>query len=212
MSCHTGPSDELGRRLSKGDTVLIVGKPELGPCEVLGFDQTGKAEIRVAASETVAVVTNLLEWRPGPTIETLREKKLVGMHLTMSLAQDKTGELWKRFMPRRAEIKHRVDDNFISMEFYTPDAPFEKWAVVEVSAHADIPDGMEPYTLRGGQYVVFKHKGPARAAPNLFSHLFSGWLPKSGHALEDREHFELLPKDYRPDDPNAQEEIWIPIK
>jgi AraC family transcriptional regulator len=36
-----------------------------------------------------------------PGIETLAEKKLVGRRMTMSLSNNKTGELWQSFMPER---------------------------------------------------------------------------------------------------------------
>ncbi|MCP4132456.1 MAG: GyrI-like domain-containing protein [bacterium] len=39
-----------------------------------------------------------------PGIKTLEEKKLVGKRITISLINNKTGELWGGFMPRRKEI------------------------------------------------------------------------------------------------------------
>ena len=43
-------------------------------------------------------------------------------------------------------------------------------------------------------------------------HIFGRWLPQSEYELDDREHFELLPEGYSPVDPEAEEEVWIPIK
>jgi AraC family transcriptional regulator len=43
-----------------------------------------------------------------PRIQTLSEKKLVGMHQTMSLVNYKIGELWRRFSPRRNEITNNL--------------------------------------------------------------------------------------------------------
>lgn len=40
-----------------------------------------------------------------PKIEILLEKKLIGTRITMSLVDNRTGELWQIFMPRRNEIK-----------------------------------------------------------------------------------------------------------
>ena len=37
--------------------------------------------------------------------KTLKEKKLVGKHMTMNLIDNKTAELWKNFMPLRKDIK-----------------------------------------------------------------------------------------------------------
>ncbi len=155
-----------------------------------------------------------------PRIETLAKKKLVGMSLEMTFAQNRTRELWAKFMARRGEVKDRVNRGFISMQLFDPsletpfvaDAPFVKWAAVEVTFHGAVPEGMGAHTMKGGTYAVFIHKGPAVEFGRTFSHIFGVWLPKSGFTLDAREHFESFGETYRPDDPKAEEEIWIPIK
>ena len=123
-------------------------------------------------------------------------------------------------MPTRDEVRARLHPGFISMQIFEdlddrgfrPDAAFEKWAAVEVADQAEIPFGMEPYALSGGKYAVFIHKGPASAAPKTWEYIFGTWLPESEYALDNREHFEILAEDYRPNDPDAVEEVRIPIK
>ena len=76
-----------------------------------------------------------------PRIETLKEKKLVGNRLTMSLANNRTGLLWQTFMPKRREILNSISNDLISMQVYKPKHfedfkptnEFEKWATVEVT-------------------------------------------------------------------------------
>jgi AraC family transcriptional regulator len=155
-----------------------------------------------------------------PTIETVAPKRLVGVHLRMSLEENRTAELWRSFMPRRGEVSNRVDSSFISMQvhddfganLFSPTTEFTKWAVVEVFTHGKIPDGMESCRLSGGQYAIFHHQGPASAAPQVFQHIFGVWLPSSEFELDDRERFELLPKNYSPVAPDAEEDIFIPIR
>ncbi|WP_419659877.1 GyrI-like domain-containing protein [Desulfosarcina variabilis] len=43
-------------------------------------------------------------------------------------------------------------------------------------------------------------------------HIFGQWLPNASYSLDNREHFEILPAGYSPVDPNATEEIWVPVK
>ncbi len=156
----------------------------------------------------------------NPEIKTLAPKLLVGLSLRMSLAVNRTSELWRAFMPRRSEIQGRVGTDFISMQLYDtpaakrfePTAEFTKWAVVEVANHDHVPAGMEARILNGGLYAVFHHQGPASAAPRIMGRIFGEWLPASDHELDDREHFEVLPENYSPVDPQATEEIWIPIR
>lgn len=149
----------------------------------------------------------------------LPSKTLVGMRQRMSLAADTTAELWRRFMPRRGEIGNRATTDYLSMQVYngsgngpiSPQTEFEKWAVVEVLSDNAIPDGMESYALTGGRYAVFVHQGPASAAPKTMQYIFGEWLPSSEYELDDREHFEVLPESYDPQDPQAREEVWIPV-
>lgn len=153
-------------------------------------------------------------------IEQLEEKKLVGQKLTMNLVQNKTVDLWRNFMPKRDEIKNKVNTDFISMQVYdekyfkpfSPTTLFEKWATVEVVDFTMIPDGMEPFLLGGGLYVVFSYKGDENKAAEAFNYIFMEWFPKSGYVLDSRPHFELLGEKYHRLSPDSEEEIWIPIK
>lgn len=152
-----------------------------------------------------------------PRIELLTPKKLIGIRMEMSLSDNKTADLWRTFMPRRKEIKNRLTDEFISMQNYgenwnfSPDSRFEKWAAVEVSSFEIVPPDMETYDLNGGQYAVFRHHGPASTAARTMQYIFGQWLPNASYSLDSREHFEILPANYSPVDPDATEEIWVPV-
>jgi len=46
-----------------------------------------------------------------PRIETLKDKKMIGVSLRMSLTNNKTGEIWRNFMPRRKEIINNLSND-----------------------------------------------------------------------------------------------------
>lgn len=152
-------------------------------------------------------------------IERLEEKKLIGYNLKMSLTNNKTGQLWRQFGPRIKEVQNRVTEDKISMQIYdssyytnfNPDNEFEKWAMVEVKNLNNIPNEMKAFTLQEGMYAVFDYKGSS-SDNSIFEYIFLEWLPKSTYQLDDRPHFEILGKNYKNNDPNSEEEIWIPIK
>lgn len=155
-----------------------------------------------------------------PVIKTLPEKKLIGKRLTMSLSVNKTAQLWQSFMPRRKEIKNNIGTALYSLQTYdpeyfinfNPDNEFEKWAAIEVTDFDIVPYDMESFTLMGGLYAVFLHKGAASTGPRTFQYIFGTWLPQSEYALDNRPHFEILGDKYKNEDPDSEEEIWIPIK
>lgn len=155
-----------------------------------------------------------------PRIENTPEKKLIGKRLKMSFAENRTMELWKSFMPVHNEIKNRVNQDLISMQVYNDgfsfsnfdiNASFEKWAAAEVSDFDTIPDGMENFTLAEGLYAVFEYKG-LNTDTSIFQYIFGTWLPASEYVLDSRPHFEVLGAKYKNNDPESEEEIWIPIK
>ncbi|WP_276979903.1 GyrI-like domain-containing protein [Flavobacterium filum] len=154
-----------------------------------------------------------------PRIETINEKKLVGIRLTMSLANNRTGELWQSFMPKRREISNNITNDLISMQVYKPTYfadfkptnEFEKWATVEVTNFESVPTEMETFSLAGGLYAVFDYKGSSNDL-SIFQYIFGTWLPSSEYVLDSRPHFEVLGDKYKNNDPNSEEEIWIPIK
>jgi AraC family transcriptional regulator len=152
--------------------------------------------------------------------EVLMEKQLVGKRMSMSYANNKTGELWRSFMPRRNEVTNTIGQDFYSIQIYPPsffeafdpNMVFEKWATVEVNGPGIVPDGMETIILPTGLYAVFNYKGTAGEASAAFSYILNGWLPNSGHSLDNRPHFEKLGEKYKKDDPGSEEEIWIPVR
>lgn len=154
-----------------------------------------------------------------PRIEHLQEKKLVGTRLTMSLATNKTGELWASFIPKRKNILNHLSNDLLSLQVYSSTYfsdfkltnEFEKWATVEVSSFDNIPDGLEKFILSPGLYAVFEYKGSSND-PSIFQYIFGTWLPNSGYVLDERPHFEILGEKYKNNDLTSEEEIWIPLK
>ncbi|MCA9884683.1 MAG: AraC family transcriptional regulator [Anaerolineae bacterium] len=158
-----------------------------------------------------------------PRIETIAKKKLVGMkvRLTIASAGPKTQELWQGFRPRVDEVQNTVGPNSLSVQQYdpgmsiaslTPATEFNRWATVEVAEWGTLPEGMEQLMVPAGMYAIFVHKGPAQTFIQTWLYIFQEWLPASDYALDERPHFEVLTPAYRLDDPNAEEEIYIPIK
>ncbi len=153
-----------------------------------------------------------------PTIKLLAEKKLIGKSLTMSLANNRTGELWKGFMARRNDIANNLTNELISMQVYPatyfsdfkPTTEFQKWATVEVSDFDTVPEGLEKFVLPAGLYAVFEYKGSSND-PRIFQYIFGTWLPNSQYILDDRPHFEVLGEKYRNNDPDSEEQIWVPV-
>lgn len=157
-----------------------------------------------------------------PEIREIDEKKLIGMRVKTSLSDNKTSLLWQNFMSRFNEIEKKLNTGYYSVHVYdglavfnqfTEKTQFEKWAAVEVAVSNMVPEGFESCILSGGRYAVFIHKGPANTFHKTAQHIFGNWLPNSEFELDDREHFEIMGEKYKgPDNPESEEEVWVPVK
>lgn len=147
-----------------------------------------------------------------------QDRKLIGKRLKMSLADNKTSELWQSFMPVRNRITNHLSTDLISLSVYptgyfsdfNPTNEFEKWAAVEVYDFKNIPEEMERFTIPAGLYAIFHNKG-LNTDTNIFQYIFRTWLPNSEYILDNRPHFEVLGEKYKNNDPDSEEEIWIPV-
>jgi AraC family transcriptional regulator len=152
--------------------------------------------------------------------ESLPEKIFIGKRLTMAYTDNKTGELWHGFMPKRREIANTIGTELYSIEVYpedffigfNPAAQFEKWAAVEVSSVANVPAGMETLLSPAGLYAVFVHYGPASTGPVTFRYIFTEWLPSSAYVVDQRPHFAIMGEKYESNSADSEEEIWIPVR
>lgn len=156
-----------------------------------------------------------------PRIHTFEAKKLVGKRLQMSLAGDRTPELWRSFMPHRSKIKNVNDSNLYCLQVYDPNlnmsefdhnTMYEKWSCVSVDDYEQIPEDMEILDLPMGLYAIFDYKGRASDFGPFSQYIFTKWLPNSEYVLDQRPHFDILGAKYKNNEVDSEEEICIPIR
>ena len=124
-------------------------------------------------------------------------------------------------MPERSQIQQVTDQNLYSVEIYpglhffdqfNPNIEFEKWAAVRVSSEVKVPDSMELLIIPAGLYAVFSYKGTSANVPNFMQYVFGTWMLKSKYQLDDRPHFALMGEKYKNNDPDSEEDFWVPVK
>ncbi len=157
---------------------------------------------------------------PTPVIQTLHQTQLIGRQLPMSYLDNRTAELWRGFMPNLGKVEGRLNTDLYSVEVYPgmeyfqrfdPNRYFQKWAAVPVVSGSIVPDGFESLILPKGLYAVFDYRGSMGPVPEFYRWIFTEWIPASEYVLDNRPHFAVMDKEYRKDDPDAREKIWIPL-
>lgn len=161
--------------------------------------------------------------KPEPQLLVLPPRLVVGLHQTMNLVNDQTPGLWQRFGPLVKAIACRADNQRISMSIYPseysfqhfdPQAFFTKWAAVEVNQPMPSPpsNGLTNFTIPGGAYASFTYQGPASGFPEVMAYILTTWMPAKGLEPDKRPFFEILGPEYHPADPEAREEVFIPVR
>jgi AraC family transcriptional regulator len=155
-----------------------------------------------------------------PSIKIIPPARIAGMHLTMSLVNERNIELWQKFMPRKKEITQDPHPDFYSLRVYppgyhfdekfSPAATFEKWAGIAVSENFEPTNGLDSLLITGGLYAQFRYKGLSTDM-SIFDYIYGTWLPQSGFKTDHRPHFEVMGKLYKNNDPNSEEDIFVPI-
>ncbi|WP_396600492.1 GyrI-like domain-containing protein [Algibacter sp. R77976] len=155
-----------------------------------------------------------------PRIELIKQKKLIGHSISMSLTDNKTFDLFTGFMPKRKQISNALSDDkfevmiYDSLHFknFNPNKTFIKWATLEVSDFNTIPEGMKDLTIENGLYAIFKYRGFAKNFGGFMNYVFTEWFPQSEYTLDNRPHFNVLGDKYIKNNPNSEEDVYIPIK
>jgi AraC family transcriptional regulator len=154
-----------------------------------------------------------------PEIVEAPARLLAGVSLSMSLADDRTPELFRTLMPQRKSIPDPVSgDLFLATQYeprhfskFDPAQKFTRWAAVEVAAGVSLPEGITVLHVPAGRYAVFTHRG-SHLDTAIFQWIFGTWFPQSGLVPDDRPHLYVMGEKYRHGQPDSEEKLWIPVR
>ncbi|MCB0760399.1 MAG: GyrI-like domain-containing protein [Flavobacteriales bacterium] len=144
---------------------------------------------------------------------------LAGLHIRQTTRTDQTVKLWQQFGPRIPLFHNRIGgelfsvqiiDRGVSFSDFDLDTPFGKWAAVQVQDEK-VPSDIDILHVPAGMYAVFMYLGLPQGIHAFLTEIFTQWMPAYGYQFDFRPQFEIMPPNYSPTNPDAQEEVWIPI-
>lgn len=152
----------------------------------------------------------------SPTIVEFEGTLLCGASASMSLRSFAPWTVWAAYMPKLSRVLNRCNDDLISLRAFeevpvfgpTADPSFTYWGGAEVTSKNE---GFEHLEIPAGTYAVFHYTGPSKDS-SIWRYIYSDWIPSSEWELDNRPHFERLGKKYSNDDPNSEEDIYIPVR
>ena len=151
-----------------------------------------------------------------PTIIQFDGTLLCGASAHMTLRTFTPWTLWPKVMPQLSRVSNRKNKDLISLRSFegipvfgpTADPNFTYWGGAEVTGPNE---GLEHLEIPPGTYAVFHYKGLSSDS-SVWRYIYNEWLPNSPWELDHRPHFERLGAKYKNEDPNSEEDIYIPVR
>lgn len=149
------------------------------------------------------------------------DKTLMGMYIEFnkSIITDTSyfkelRNLWQDFMQNSYSKLKRwyVDDMIIAIEENRDNKQIRKWAAAEIRDESNINLLANNHIITlHGIYYGFIHTGTASQFSDSLLMAYQYLATNKMNVDMSRPRFEVMSNHYLPDDPNAQEECWIPI-
>jgi len=128
------------------------------------------------------------------------------------------GSLWCKFLARADQVPNRIGDEMFGIIYDRPESerahPHELQyiAAVRVSSTAEIPDGMAAWTVPGGMFAVFTHRGRIENIGATVHEIHRVWLPSSQYEHAEMAEVEVYDHRFCPDREDSEMEYWVPIR
>jgi AraC family transcriptional regulator len=145
-------------------------------------------------------------------IESRAAFRVVGMKYRGKNEQNEIPRLWGEFAARVAEVQNRVEEHatYGVVGNYEDSGEFDYVAGINVSAAAEIPEGMVSWDIPAQTYAVFSCTLPTIGS--TLEHIHGTWFPASGYRQADGPAIELYDEDFDPENPDSLMYLYIPVE
>jgi AraC family transcriptional regulator len=120
--------------------------------------------------------------------------------------------MWGEFAARVAEVQNRVEEHntYGVVGNYEESGEFDYVAGINVSAAAEVPEGMVSWDMPAQTYAVFSCTLPAIG--KTLEYIHGTWLPASDYRQAAGPALELYDEEFDPENPDSLMYIYIPIE
>lgn len=126
---------------------------------------------------------------------------------------DEIPALWSSFFPdQAARISDKVDPFVcygVEDNLDEASGEFDYLAAYEVWDEAQVPEGMERWTIPARTYAVFHT--PLPRVRETYRHIYQEWLPQSGYRRAPGPEFELYGRDFDPLLGKLDMALYVPV-
>ena len=223
------------RRLTEAAKVLAEGAPDIlsvaldhGYSSHEAFSRAFKEEFHLTPEvvrsqghlnnlslmEPIAMTTTHLPKLSTPRVETLADKRLVGIVERYNL-ESAAGipHQWQRFVPYLDNLPTKVGHAAYGVCYnYTEDVVFDYLCGVEVSTENNLPFGLVQFKLPALKYAVFSHNGHISEIRSVISAIWNDGLSQAGYEAAEGPMLEKYGETFNSETGLGGFEIWVAIK
>jgi AraC family transcriptional regulator len=120
--------------------------------------------------------------------------------------------LWQRFRPYIGHLPNEVKGVAYGVVTSSDADGFDYIAGVEVTSFGDLDPGFTQLRIPARHYAVFSHKDHISSIRTTMRAIWSEWLPRSGHEIEESPTLEHYGPEFDPRSGNGGLEVWLPVK
>lgn len=121
--------------------------------------------------------------------------------------------LWASFMPRLAEIPHRVPGvcyGVVSQTASTTDLLLYH-AAIEVSHAGALPEGMVHFEVPAARYATFEHRGAPENVNHTVNYIYANWLAGAEQRHSGGADLEIYGPDYQGGSESSVMHYAVPV-
>jgi len=181
----------------------------LTPEQVRGQRQLGTVNLvePIEMTQPSTVVLN------APTIETSKPMLLAGQ--IASYTFETMGALpaqWEKFIPHLGNVPGQVGRVAYGVVLKASETGFDYLCGVEVKDFDRLPADLDRIRVPAQRYAVFRQTDHISKIRNVWSEVWSAWLPSSGYQVADAPRLERYDEAFDGRSGEGGYQIWLPIK
>ena len=150
-----------------------------------------------------------------PEIREMQTRTIIGRNLLLPLYSREVFALWKEFRTEQMKAGLIDVELYSIQEFaeWPPKTTIMHWSGIEKQDTVKYPEEWQECVLQGGAYAFALFKGDSEEFPAMLKDIIVSWIPTTDYEYDpSRLQFQVMPHDYKLDDPNAEEQVWIPVR
>lgn len=147
-----------------------------------------------------------------PSIETGKPMLIAGLKDSYTFeTMSALPAQWEKFVPHIGHVPGQIGQVAYGVIMQASETGFDYLCGVEVRDFDGLPEDLDRARIPAQRYAVFRQKDHISMIRNVWSEVWSTWLPSSGYQASDAPRLERYGPEFDGRTGQGGYEIWLPI-